>query len=173
MYGGREARRQGGPAPQRTTRRYTIGATTAASPPSTSRSASNARRRTVRSAGVPSAMRTACGTGPRPTRNASAPRHQHPAPHGLRDQLVAAPWRRHHRAAARHVRVVADLLASFRGARGHLVERLEALDEDVLRRAALHPRLREPMTVVDFGLFVAEHDDHHLARITELLRSAD
>ena len=38
-------------------------------------------------------------------------------------------------------------------------------------RTALHPRLGLPMRAVDHAFFVAEHDDHHLARITELLRA--
>jgi hypothetical protein len=34
----------------------------------------------------------------------------------------------------------------------------------------LHPRLNQPMRVVDLLFFVAEHDDYHLARISELIR---
>ena len=40
-----------------------------------------------------------------------------------------------------------------------------------LARTSLHPRLRQPMSVVDLCFFVAEHDDHHLRTIDEL-RSA-
>lgn len=39
-----------------------------------------------------------------------------------------------------------------------------------LMRTAAHPRLGQPMSVVDLCFFVAEHDDHHLATITELRR---
>jgi uncharacterized damage-inducible protein DinB len=62
------------------------------------------------------------------------------------------------------------ILSSFRAARAGLVGRLEALDGKLLSRTALHPRLSSPMRVIDHAFFVAEHDDHHLARITELLR---
>ncbi|HVO40537.1 MAG TPA: DinB family protein [Spirochaetia bacterium] len=62
------------------------------------------------------------------------------------------------------------ILSSFRAARAGLVSRLEALDEQTLARTALHPRLNSPMRVIDHAFFVAEHDDHHLARISELLR---
>jgi uncharacterized damage-inducible protein DinB len=65
---------------------------------------------------------------------------------------------------------LADLLAAFREARARFVSRLEALDEAGAARAALHPRLRQPMRVMDLALFVAEHDDHHLASISEILR---
>ena len=41
-----------------------------------------------------------------------------------------------------------------------------------LERAARHPRLGTPMRVVDLAYFVAEHDDHHLARLRELLTGA-
>ena len=38
-------------------------------------------------------------------------------------------------------------------------------------RSMLHPRLQQPMRLVDHLCFVAEHDDHHLARIWELLQT--
>jgi hypothetical protein len=66
---------------------------------------------------------------------------------------------------------LSDLLAAFREARASFVARLEALDEEGVSRTALHPRLQQPMRVIDMALFVAEHDDHHLASITELRRA--
>ena len=33
----------------------------------------------------------------------------------------------------------------------------------------LHPRLKQPMRLVDHLYFVAEHDDHHLAKIWEMI----
>ena len=65
-----------------------------------------------------------------------------------------------------------ELLAAFRAARLRFVRRLEALTEDELAVSALHPRMQVPMRVVDMALFVAEHDDHHLATITELSNGA-
>lgn len=64
-----------------------------------------------------------------------------------------------------------DLLAAFREARTGVVQRLETLPESALSLTALHPRLEQPMTVVDLFFFVAEHDDHHLATITGLLHA--
>ena len=64
----------------------------------------------------------------------------------------------------------AILLADFRSARMALVTRFEQLSDTDLRAMSLHPRLQEPMTVIDHAFFIAEHDDHHLARISELLR---
>lgn len=63
-----------------------------------------------------------------------------------------------------------QLVAGFRRARQDLVQNLEHLGATDLKRSSLHPRLKQPMTIPGMCLFVAEHDDHHLARITELLR---
>ena len=65
---------------------------------------------------------------------------------------------------------IADILARFRCERDAFVGRLDAYDEAFIVRTALHPRLGQPMRVIDHVLFVAEHDDHHLATITALLR---
>jgi hypothetical protein len=43
-------------------------------------------------------------------------------------------------------------------------------EEDVFK-FSLHPRLKTPMRTIDLFTFVAEHDDHHLAKITEIVRS--
>jgi len=63
-----------------------------------------------------------------------------------------------------------EMLTAFRKVRKHVVRRLEELDDSQLAATALHPRLRQPMTAVDLFFFVAEHDDHHLARVTKILR---
>jgi uncharacterized damage-inducible protein DinB len=61
-----------------------------------------------------------------------------------------------------------DLLDRFRAARLAFVQRLDALSLDDFARTALHPRLKQPLRLIDHLVFVAEHDDHHLARIEEL-----
>ena len=71
--------------------------------------------------------------------------------------------------ANHNARPLAHVLADFRAARKLLVARLEAADDPAWLRSAVHPRLGTPMRLVDLAEFVAEHDDHHLARITELL----
>ena len=70
--------------------------------------------------------------------------------------------------AGHNERELEGILREFRGAREATVGRLESLDAETLRHTALHPRLGQPMTLVDLFYFVAEHDDHHLARITEI-----
>jgi hypothetical protein len=72
---------------------------------------------------------------------------------------------------AQHNESSVDLiLAEFQKARGQLAERLDKLDSESFARVALHPRLNKPMRLVDMLFFQAEHDDYHLARISELLR---
>lgn len=63
----------------------------------------------------------------------------------------------------------ATLLDYFTARRTELVQRLEELAEEDVARKALHPRLNVHMRLVDWTYFVAEHDDHHLARIRELI----
>jgi uncharacterized damage-inducible protein DinB len=63
-----------------------------------------------------------------------------------------------------------DILSAFRRERAEFVQRLEGYDDAMVVRSSLHPRLEQPMRVLDHVLFVAEHDDHHLAAITALLR---
>ena len=60
------------------------------------------------------------------------------------------------------------ILSAFRKARQEIVQRLEGFDADLFARSALHPRLNVPMRLVDMLFFQAEHDDYHLARISEL-----
>src|SRR5215210_1177896 len=72
---------------------------------------------------------------------------------------------------ARHnERPVADLLRDFRCERLAFVARLDEWDPELLALTSLHLRLQQPMRVVDMAFFTAEHDDHHLTRMTELVR---
>ncbi len=61
-----------------------------------------------------------------------------------------------------------DLLKQFQEIRQITLNRLSELEERDVYKTALHPRLKKPMRTMDLFLFVAEHDDHHLARITEI-----
>jgi uncharacterized damage-inducible protein DinB len=61
-----------------------------------------------------------------------------------------------------------QILADFRAARETLLVRVEALDASPFVTAIRHPRMGTPMKLADHLSFVAEHDDHHLARIWNL-----
>ena len=63
-----------------------------------------------------------------------------------------------------------ELLSTFRKIRQQTIIALQSIDEETVIKSALHPRLKTPMRTMDLFLFVAEHEDHHLARITELLK---
>lgn len=61
------------------------------------------------------------------------------------------------------------ILAGFRAQRLAMIKRLEASPEADYARVAQHPPLDQPMRVCDSMYFQAEHDDYHLARMTELV----
>jgi uncharacterized damage-inducible protein DinB len=85
------------------------------------------------------------------------------------DQLRPADLQNRATHAASHNETdLSALLTAFRTERAKLVAKLASFTPDLIVRAAKHPRLHTPMTVVDLAYFVAEHDDHHLARIGAL-----
>ncbi len=63
------------------------------------------------------------------------------------------------------------LLQSFREQRERFVNRLRHVTDGQLLNSSLHPRLKTQMRIVDLAWFVAEHDDHHLASIREIILS--
>ena len=87
------------------------------------------------------------------------------------DTLTAADLTNRKTDEANHNdRKLEEILAQFRTARFRLLDRLGGLDHELFRKAKLHPRLNQPMRLVDHLYFVAEHDDHHLAKIWEMTR---
>jgi uncharacterized damage-inducible protein DinB len=73
--------------------------------------------------------------------------------------------------AKHNARPLEQILEDFRTARAKLLQRMDELDASLFTRAIPHPRLKTPMRLVDHLYFVAEHDDHHLARIWELVNA--
>jgi hypothetical protein len=87
------------------------------------------------------------------------------------DTLTAADLRNPTTDEANHnARNVGEILGEFRAARRRLLDRVSVLPSDAFGRSMLHPRLKQPMRLVDHLFFAAEHDDHHLAVICELVR---
>jgi uncharacterized damage-inducible protein DinB len=85
------------------------------------------------------------------------------------EQLTAADLRnRKTDEADYNAQPLEQILSEFRAARERLLRRVEELDASLFARSIPHPRLKTPMRLVDHLYFVAEHDDHHLARIWEL-----
>ncbi|HEX4772320.1 MAG TPA: DinB family protein [Bryobacteraceae bacterium] len=90
------------------------------------------------------------------------------------DNLTAADLTNRKTHDANHnAAALAQILIGFRASREVLLRRVEALDKSVAARAIPHPRLKTPMRLVDNLYFVAEHDDHHLAKMWELVEASD
>jgi uncharacterized damage-inducible protein DinB len=85
-------------------------------------------------------------------------------------QLTVADLQNRKTGEANHnARPLEQILTEFRAGRERLLNRVNELDPSLFARAIPHPRLKAPMRLADHLYFVAEHDDHHLARIWELL----
>jgi len=85
-------------------------------------------------------------------------------------ELTAADLKNRKTHEANHnARALGEILVEFRAARLRLMDRVREFQPGLLARSMLHPRLKQPMRLVDHLYFVAEHDDHHLARIWELI----
>jgi GNAT superfamily N-acetyltransferase len=65
---------------------------------------------------------------------------------------------------------IADVIDLFNFQRQRNLAKYHLLRENELGRSSLHPRLKVQMTPVDLAWFDAEHDDHHLVTINELLK---
>ena len=91
---------------------------------------------------------------------------------GLSELRVADLTNRKTNTANHNASDVKALLQFFRRQRQLLVERLIHLTDDQLLKVARHPRLKTPMRVIDLANFVAEHDDHHLAIVREIIMVA-
>jgi hypothetical protein len=64
---------------------------------------------------------------------------------------------------------IEEVIEFFSSARDKNLQKYRILTSDQLKKASLHPRLKVQMTPVDLAWFDAEHDDHHLVRIGEII----
>jgi hypothetical protein len=88
-----------------------------------------------------------------------------------RETLTAADMSNRKTHEANHnADAIEKILSAFREERMEFVARLDSYDEAFVQRTALHPRLNLRIRVIDLAFFIAEHDDHHLARISEMKR---
>jgi len=51
------------------------------------------------------------------------------------------------------------------------LDKYKKLSEEQVIKSSLHPRLKVQLTPVDLAWFDAEHDDHHLVKINEILQA--
>ena len=88
-----------------------------------------------------------------------------------RDVLTVADLTNRKTHTANHNEQALDALGNqFLIERQKLLEAIYHLDAFQLSKTAMHPRLNQPMRLIDLLYFVAEHHDHHLAIIATLLR---
>ncbi|PYS49618.1 MAG: DinB family protein [Acidobacteria bacterium] len=88
-----------------------------------------------------------------------------------RETLYAADLQNRKTFDANHnANTIENILSAFRNERMKFVRGLDEYDEEFVQRTSLHPRLNIRMRVIDLSFFIAEHDDHHLARTSELIR---
>lgn len=86
-------------------------------------------------------------------------------------ELHAADMTNRQTYAANHNDVpLQSILTEFRRQHLQIVSDLDDLDAEMFSRSAFHPRLKVQMRLVDMVFFQAEHDDFHLARVSELIR---
>lgn len=85
-------------------------------------------------------------------------------------ELTAADLNNRKTYEAKHNQQPVEIIISeFQNARSRLLSRVERPNSAILSYAIPHPRLKTPMRLIDHLYFVAEHDDHHLTTIRELL----
>lgn len=66
---------------------------------------------------------------------------------------------------------VREVLEYFEESRAKNLAKYKSLRDEDLVKSSLHPRLQVQMTPVDLAFFDAEHDDHHLVTIHEILEA--
>ena len=64
---------------------------------------------------------------------------------------------------------VYEVIAYFLRNRTKNIDRYHTLTLEEIGKSSLHPRLKVAMTPVDLAWFDAEHDDHHLVRMNEII----
>jgi hypothetical protein len=68
-----------------------------------------------------------------------------------------------------NIQPITEVLKLFKTNREKNLLKYKSLTDEELTRSSLHPRLKVQMTAVDLAWFDAEHDDHHLVRMNEIL----
>ena len=66
---------------------------------------------------------------------------------------------------------VSEVLSYFKNVRTKMISRYHSLTDAELIKTSLHPRLKTNINPVDLAWFHAEHDDHHIVRINEILQA--
>ena len=75
--------------------------------------------------------------------------------------------------ANHNARPLKTILQDFAPQRKNCCAESLELDPSLFSRSIPHPRLKTPMRLVDHLYFVAEHDDHHLAGIWQMVNTSE
>src|SRR5690606_23765754 len=67
--------------------------------------------------------------------------------------------------------LITELIKCFWYERIKTIDFLKSLNSDDILKSSIHPRLNQPMRVIDLMYFVAEHDQHHLNTILEIMNN--
>jgi uncharacterized damage-inducible protein DinB len=70
--------------------------------------------------------------------------------------------------ANHNAKPIEEIVSEFRKERMAMMDYVGQQESALFGQTLVHPRLKQPMRLVDYLYFVAEHDDHHLAWIWEL-----
>lgn len=70
-----------------------------------------------------------------------------------------------------NARSAEQVVEYFRRNRMANLDKYKSLVPEDFAHVSMHPRLKQQMSVVDLAWFDAEHDDHHLVRINEILNT--
>lgn len=88
-----------------------------------------------------------------------------------REVLSAADLTNTKTKEARHNdKTLEQLMQQFVIERQRMLEAVYDFDKVTLALTSIHPRLGQQMRLIDSLYFVAEHDDHHITKISSLLR---
>jgi uncharacterized damage-inducible protein DinB len=73
-------------------------------------------------------------------------------------------------AANHNAKSIEHLLHNFTVERQKMLETIYGFENEILEKTSVHARLNMPMRLIDLLFFIAEHDDHHIAVISAVLR---
>ena len=66
---------------------------------------------------------------------------------------------------------IAEVVAFFEESRLATLQVYNTLQPEAYKLTSIHPRFKVPMSTVDLAFFHAEHDDHHLVRMSEIINT--
>jgi uncharacterized damage-inducible protein DinB len=66
---------------------------------------------------------------------------------------------------------ITELLRKFAEERRVTLSLLDSIDVHNQSQTSMHPRLQQPMRMIDIVYFTVEHDDHHIAVVRDLIQA--